>query len=882
MLEPGDIVSYDGHVTIVYDLKYDSKGNKIDALLFESIGGGYYTKTKIDPDESGLHKLYYYKEKKTDNNNILDINTAYMPYEGTVHWKWLSKYTTFVKDEKEMTCKKDMCSITRPFYKGTDGNAVFNYDIIWPQQIKTSKARIEMPGIFIQKTSSKYDNNSVILGDTITYTIRLINNSNLSTIKGKNQAKKYTSIHVIENLPNEVEFVDSSVDDSLKGTYNSSNNTIKWDISSIPVGGSVIIKYKVKVKKNTNNLGNFIESTGKVYKSKEDNYITTGIVRHEIINTTSVADKKYEDCYNEAKNNNAKSLDLIQKTYECAYKGIDLEFDLNVFSKTGDNMLDSMFVYPVAQPDKMTARVRLNTSGKRKIYSDMILNNYWNGLSKNDKGEGNSVYFLPRWRHNDSGSYIDDNSRAKTIDSGHFKTGDVLIYYIDKKDTKEKLRFTNEDGLYAFIYINGSFVGVNYSGTTKERNEFTVAYYDKNKLDKGNNLYNGNSKYYEYANYQSILGKDEYLILRPEKVITEVTKIKIKTNPQKTEYYQKQTLDVTGGVITAINNDGTTEDIQMTDSNVKKTGFNSNIVGEQEITVTYKGKSTTFNVNVNENTITSISIKSKPNKLNYYEGENIDLTGGIIKANYSNGTTISYSMQNKNVTITGFNSENSGTKTITVNYSGKTTTFDVVVNKVELSTIIIENYPNKLIYNVGEEIDLTGGKILLKYNNGTTKSLSMTDSQITMTGYNKENIGSQTITLTYKEKVVTFEVSVNNKLEPEDTITLNNISIYKNPNKINYHIGENLDLTGGIIKLTYHKTKDTSVETYNNYISMNSNEVNVSGFSSTEEGTKTITVTYLDKTTTFNVEVSKKDKKLSRIEVTKLPRKKDIYNIKKI
>ena len=391
ILEPGDIVSYDGHVTIVYDFKYDSNGNKIDALLFESVGGGYYTKTKIDPDKSSLHKLYYYKAKKTDNNNILDINTAYMPYEGTVHWKWLSKYTVFVKNEKEMTCSKGMCSITRAFYKGTDGNAVFNYDIEWPEQIKTSKARIEMPGIFIQKTSSKYDNNSVILGDTITYTIRLINNSNLSTIKGKNQAKNYTSIHVIENLPNEVEFVDSSVDDSLKGIYNSSNNTIKWDVSSIPVGGTVIIKYKVKVKKNTDYLGNFIESTGKVYKSNEDNYITTGIVRHEIINTTSVTDKKYEDCYNEAKNNNAESLDLIQKTYECAYKGTDLGFDLNSFSKT----LDSMFVFPTAEPDKNTAKVRLNTSGNRKIYSDMILNNYWNGLAKDDKGEGKSIFYLP-------------------------------------------------------------------------------------------------------------------------------------------------------------------------------------------------------------------------------------------------------------------------------------------------------------------------------------------------------------------------------------------------------------------------------------------------------------------------------------------------------
>ena len=84
-------------------------------------------------------------------------------------------------------------------------------------------------------------------------------------------------------------------------------------------------------------------------------------------------------------------------------------------------------------------------------------------------------------------------------------------------------------------------------------------------------------------------------------------------NPYGTKIYA-----VANGRITAIYNDGTTEDIPMTDSKVKKTGFNSNTVGEQEITITYKGKSTTFNVNVLENTIASISIHSNPNKLNYF------------------------------------------------------------------------------------------------------------------------------------------------------------------------------------------------------------------------------------------------------------------------
>ena len=47
---------------------------------------------------------------------------------------------------------------------------------------------------------------------------------------------------------------------------------------------------------------------------------------------------------------------------------------------------------------------------------------------------------------------------------------DVLIYYVDNDSTKSELRYTKENGLYAFIYINGSFVGVNYNGKTNQRN----------------------------------------------------------------------------------------------------------------------------------------------------------------------------------------------------------------------------------------------------------------------------------------------------------------------------------------------------------------------------------------------------------------------------
>ena len=881
VLRPGDIVSYDGHVLLVYDFKY-SDGKKVDALLVESGTGGSKVMTKIDPTETKLHQLYYRKSKNnTDGvvtkNGILDIVSAYMPYEGTLHWRWLSKYKKFVNDGI-VACTTNMCSITRAFYKGSDGKAVFNYDIVWPENQRTSKARLHLPGIFIAKTSSKYDNNSVVLNDPITYTIRIINNSNLSVINGTSKKTTYKNFYVKETLPPEVDYVASSIDDSQEGTYDANTRTITWKITKLEPTQEIVLKYKVKVKNDTANIGKFINAEGKVYVIDEnyaldENYfIKTSTVRHEIINTTSKTDAEYRTCYNSLKSKHS-SLSLIQKTYECVY-GEDLPFSFTKFSPSNEDYLNKM----MSVPSGKASQVQLNTAGDYKIYADMILNNYWNKLTKNTKNS-TTYYTFPSWRGKNTGNYISGINRANTIASGHFKVGDVLIYTMDKKSTKDDLCYTKENGIYAYIYLtdangeNGKFVGVNYKDNSNKRNEFTKEYYTNNNLALGTYLYDGpaTDANYNYANYQTLFGKDAYVILRPEKVITEITKITVKTNPTKTTYLQKETLDVTGGVITATKSNGDTEDISMKDSSVSITGYDANKVGEQTITVTYKGKSTSFQVTVNANTITSISVKTNPTKTNYFVGEELSVAGGIIKVTYSNNSTKDISMSNSEVSISGYNQNTAGNQTIQVAYQEKTTSFTVVVTAVELQSIHIGQYPDKLIYQVGESLNLTGGEILKTYNNGMTSNVDMTDQSVTVTGFDSATAGTKTVTLTVGGKSATMEIIVNSAPDPTEVRTLDSISIYSNPNKTSYLIGEELELTGGKIKAKYNKTVGDTTTIEYEIIDMSNSNVTVSGFSSTEEGNKTITVKYQEKTTSFTVTVSKAEVKIQKIEVTQVP-----------
>ena len=78
----------------------------------------------------------------------------------------------------------------------------------------------------------------------------------------------------------------------------------------------------------------------------------------------------------------------------------------------------------------------------------------------------------------------------------------------------------------------------------------------------------------------------------------------------------------------------------------------------------------------------SIEITSSPDKTEYNVGEAFDPTGLTLKLTYSDGSTETIT---NGFTISGFDSSTVGTKTITVTYSGFTTTFEVTVVEQKLT-----------------------------------------------------------------------------------------------------------------------------------------------------------------------------------------------------
>lgn len=159
--------------------------------------------------------------------------------------------------------------------------------------------------------------------------------------------------------------------------------------------------------------------------------------------------------------------------------------------------------------------------------------------------------------------------------------------------------------------------------------------------------------------------------------------VAIKNLPLKQTYTAGEVLDSTGLIIYA--------NYDQENVRIIKDGFTCSPTrlitqGTQTITVTYGEQTTTFSVVVKAPVLVSISVKNNPTKMEYCQGDTVNISGLTINAIYSNGKTeeISSGFSYSPTTITS----NTGTQAINITYSGKTTTLNVNVPYVNYT------YPN--------------------------------------------------------------------------------------------------------------------------------------------------------------------------------------------
>ena len=319
-----------------------------------------------------------------------------------------------------------------------------------------------------------------------------------------------------------------------------------------------------------------------------------------------------------------------------------------------------------------------------------------------------------------------------------------------------------------------------------------------------------------------------------------IQSIAIKNTPTKVTYKYGEALDVTGGKIEATRSSLNKEEISLTLSMV--TGYIPNKLGKQTLTVTYNGKTTTYDVTV-EDYITDITI-TKPTKLVYKVNETIDLAGGKVNVIMASGTALSpIAMTSADVTVTGFDTSSEGAKTIKVSYKGLTKTFGITVVD-PLSGVILKTLPNKTDYLYGESLDLTGATLEIAKESGAKETINVTKEMIS--GYNSKKLGNQTVTISYEGFTQEFIVNVEDYVSKLKVIA---------PDKLEYEYGESLDLSGGKVSILMASGKiDETVEMT---ASM------TSGFDKNKTGKQTITVEYKGLKGSFQISLVDKVKAIS-------------------
>lgn len=230
-------------------------------------------------------------------------------------------------------------------------------------------------------------------------------------------------------------------------------------------------------------------------------------------------------------------------------------------------------------------------------------------------------------------------------------------------------------------------------------------------------------------------------------------------------------------------------------------------------------------------TLKSIYISQKPTKTTYNEGDQLDLSGLIVKAVYSDGTekiTVDYD-------VSGFESVE-GTYDVKVTYLKKTTSFRVTVEGKKLTAIKIESIPDKTIYQIGEGLAIKGLKVMATYSNNTTEELKNFYLE-GIDGFSK-TAGKKKITVSANDLTAEFEVEVTEKV-------LTDIQITSAPEMTSYVIGQDLDDSGLIVHAVYSNGTKNVI-----------NDYSISGYNPKETGEQTVNVNYNGFSDSFTVDVA--------------------------
>lgn|GEM_PF-2032912 len=366
------------------------------------------------------------------------------------------------------------------------------------------------------------------------------------------------------------------------------------------------------------------------------------------------------------------------------------------------------------------------------------------------------------------------------------------------------------------------------------------------KLDKPFNTIDQNMMYEVTVEFGNV--SDKYVIFvgvpTPEDIY-------VKTPPTKLSYLQDSTepFDLTGAVIVANFSDSGPWELKGKDlEDIIVKDFITTTIGEITVTLEYLGKTTGLPITIEPDIPSGIVIEKTPDLL-VYKQESVDevmLNGIVVKASFADGRV--KTVDEKDLVASGFNPSKIGKQTITVTYRTVTATFEVEVEPLVVypETLQIVSLPIKTNYfqNTEETLVTTGLKVNGIYADGTVENIRLNDLEFI--GFDLSEVGTKTIIVRYFEIETSFEITVEEKPDPTDPISL---TITEQPVKREYtrFSDEQLDLKGIALTATLANGETIAVAP---------EDVIISGFDLTsDEDIQFVTLRYGNVTTALIISI---------------------------
>ena len=377
--------------------------------------------------------------------------------------------------------------------------------------------------------------------------------------------------------------------------------------------------------------------------------------------------------------------------------------------------------------------------------------------------ESSDIVFF--WAHNHTGE----------------SSADTNAYYVAKDGTESFTVYNGSTVVPNFTYMNAGYIDANGQSPKRKPVATTVQITADSLVFQD---YTTSGEYTNSSYSHNVTVAREFANSTP--VVT-LSSIAVTTQPTKTVYTVGDTFDATGLVVTATYSDGTTAPV--TDYTLSTVDMST--AGTKTVTVTYEGKTATFEITVKEAGPTVNTVSTETGFVE--DGEFISNWNELDATGL--GLTGVTAIWNEEL----------------AEYDEEAEDYKYSAYDVTLTGYISEETTNFTLYEYG--IDLTGATVYIVDSEGNRTQITPVISYVPEAG---EDVAYTQISFTATGEKFTVVYAVEEIEIPEDYV-LSGVKISQTPKQTKYFVGENtvidengnqvlpLNITGLEVVATYSK-----------------------------------------------------------------------------